>query len=336
VVAVAVGVFSVACSSHGTTTPTTSTTTTTTRATTTILSSGSNKVTDFATSEVIDTRRAGGEYRAMPRTLTSDRVELFFTDQGDGPCVVFTHSWALNSDQWHYVVANLLDKGYRCVTYDRRGHGRSDRHGSGWNMDMLADDLAQLIEHLDLKDVTLVGHSMGCGEIARYVTRRGSSRVARAVFLAPLLPLLVKAVDNPDGIERVHLDASVDLLGRDVPQWCADNAPPYFGVHPNVSPGMTDWTARQIIDTPVRTLVDTMRMGAETDFRAELPAFDVPTLLMHGDADASAPIEITSRKVAALLPRARLIELPQVGHGLYLTHAQQIVDELDKFVSTAG
>jgi non-heme chloroperoxidase len=272
----------------------------------------------------------------MPRMLTSDRVELFFTDEGDGPCIVFTHSWALNSDQWHYVVAGLLDKGHRCVSYDRRGHGRSDRHGGGWDMDVLADDLAQLIDHLHLNDVALVGHSMGCSEIVRYVTRHGSSRVAGAVFLAPILPLLVKAADNPDGIEPAYLDASLDLLGRDVPQWCADNAPPYFGVHPTVSAGMTDWTTRQIVDNPVSTLVDTMRMGAETDFRAELPAFDVPTLLIHGDADASAPIEITGRKTVALLPRATLIELPEVGHGLYVTHAPRIVDKIVKIVGSAG
>jgi non-heme chloroperoxidase len=268
--------------------------------------------------------------------LTSDRVDLFYTDEGDGPCVVFTHSWALNSDQWHYVVAGLLNKGYRCVTYDRRGHGRSDRHRGGWSMDLLADDLAQLLGHLDVKDATLVGHSMGCSEIVRYVTRHGTRRVARAVFLAPILPLLVKTADNPDGIDAAYLDASLDLLGRDVPQWCADNAPPYFGVHPNVSQGMADWTARQIIDTPVKTLVDTMRMGAQTDFRGELPAFDVPTLLMHGDADASAPIAITGRKTAALLPRARLIELPEAGHGLYVTHVRQIVDQISEFVATYG
>jgi non-heme chloroperoxidase len=272
----------------------------------------------------------------MPRMLTSDRVDLFFTDEGDGPCVVFTHSWALNSDQWHYVVAGLLDKGHRCVTYDRRGHGRSDRHRGGWNMDLLADDLAQVLEHLGLKDVTLVGHSMGCSEIVRYVTRHGSGRVARAVFLAPIMPLLVKLADNPDGIDAAYLDASLDLLGRDVPQWCSDNAPPCFGVRPNVSAGIAEWTARQIVDTPVKTLVDTMRMGAETDFRAELPAFDVPTLLVHGDADASAPIEITGRKTAALLPRARLIELPEVGHGLYVTHAPPIVGQIAKFVASPG
>jgi pimeloyl-ACP methyl ester carboxylesterase len=264
--------------------------------------------------------------------LTPDRVELFYTDQGDGPCVVFTHSWALNSDQWHYVAARLLDKGFRCVTYDRRGHGRSDRHRSGWSMDVLADDLAALIGHLDLKDVTLVGHSMGCSEIVRYLTRHGSDRVARAVFLAPILPLLVKTADNPDGVDMAYLEASLDLLGRDVPQWCADNAPPYFGVHPKVSQGMTDWTTRQIVDTPVKTLVDTMAMGATTDFRAELPALDVPVLLLHGDADASAPIEITGRKTTALLRDARMIELPDVGHGLYITHAPLIVDEIGKFV----
>jgi non-heme chloroperoxidase len=272
----------------------------------------------------------------MPRMLTADRVELSFTDQGDGPCVVFTHSWALNSDQWQYVVAGLLDKGFRCVTYDRRGHGRSDRYGGRWTMDLLADDVAALIEHLDLKDVTLVGHSMGCSEIARYLTRHGSGRVSRAVFLAPILPLLVKTADNPDGIDVAHLEAALDLLGRDVPQWCADNAPPYFGVHPKVSQGMTDWTTRQIVDTPVKTLVDTMTMGATTDFRAELPAVDVPTLLVHGDADASAPIEITGRKTAALLPDAQLIELPDVGHGLYVTHASQIVDDIAKFVGSTG
>lgn len=266
--------------------------------------------------------------------LTADRTELFYTDQGDGTCVVFTHSWALNSDQWHYVVAGLLDHGYRCVTYDRRGHGRSDHHGGGWNMDMLADDLAQLIEHLDLKDVTLVGHSMGCSEIVRYVTRNGGSRVSRAVFLAPILPLLVKTADNPDGVEAAYLDAALDLLGRDVPQWCADNSQLYFGVRPNVSAGMAEWTTRQIVDNPVKTLVDTMRMGAETDFRAELPAFDVPTLLIHGDADASAPIAITGRRTAALLPSARMIELPGVGHGLYVTDAPQIAEEISKFVAS--
>jgi pimeloyl-ACP methyl ester carboxylesterase len=152
------------------------------------------------------------------------------------------------------------------------------------------------------------------------------------VLLAPITPLLAKTPDNPDGIDPAYLQASVDLLKRDVPQWCADNAPPYFGVHPNVSAGMSEWTTRQIVDTPVKILVDTVIMGAQTDFRDELPGFDVPTIVIHGDADASAPIAITGRKTAVLLPDARLIELPDVGHGLYVTHAAQIVEELCKFI----
>jgi pimeloyl-ACP methyl ester carboxylesterase len=264
--------------------------------------------------------------------LTADHTDIFYTDQGHGPCVLFTHSWALNSDQWHYVVAGLLDAGFRCVTYDRRGHGRSDRHGGGWSMDLLADDLAALLTHLDAKEVTLVGHSMGCGEIVRYLTRHGANRVGRAVFVAPLLPLLVKTPDNPDGVDPAYLQASLDLLSRDVPQWCADNAPGYFGVHQNVSPGMGEWTIRQIVDTPVKTLVETQRLGAVTDYRAELRDVAVPVLLIHGDADASVPIEITGRKTAALLPQARLIELAEAGHGIYITHATRIVDEVARFV----
>lgn len=272
----------------------------------------------------------------MPTLRTSDGTALFFTDQGAGSCVAFTHAWALNSDQWQYIVAGLLDAGFRCVTYDRRGHGRSDRHGGGWDMDLLADDLGQLIDHLDLTDLTLVGHSMGCGEIVRYATRHGKRRMAHAVLLAPIMPLLVQAPDNPDGVDPAYLQASVDLLKRDVPQWCADNAPPYFGVHPHVSPGMTEWTMRQIVDTPVKTLVDTVIIGAKTDFRGELPGFDVRTLLIHGDADASAPIDITGRKTAELLPDARLIELHDVGHGLYVTHASQIVGEIRNFIGELG
>jgi non-heme chloroperoxidase len=272
------------------------------------------------------------QHQLMPTLMTTDGVTLFFTDEGAGPCVVFTHSWALNSDQWHYVVAGLLDEGFRCVTYDRRGHGRSDRHGGGWDMDRLADDLAQLIEHLDLKEVTLVGHSMGCSEAVRYVTRHGNRRISSAVLLAPILPLLVKTPDNPDGIDPSFVDASADILKRDVPQWCSDNARPYFGVRPTVSSGITQWTMRQIIETPVKTLVDTLMLGSHSDFRAELRDFDVRTLLIHGDADASAPIEITGRKTAALLSDVKFIELPDVGHGLYVSHAHQIVDELRSFV----
>lgn len=268
----------------------------------------------------------------MPKMLTADGTEIFYTDEGAGPCLVFTHSWGLNSTQWQYIVADLLDAGLRCVTYDRRGHGRSDRHRGGWTMDLLADDLAALFDELALKDVTLVGHSMGCGEIVRYVTRHGADRIGRVVLVAPQLPLMLKTPDNPDGIESADLDAALAALKQDVPQWCVDNAPPFFGPDSTVSAGMTDWIIRQIVDTPVRTLADTQRIGARTDYRDELRGFDRPTLLIHGDADVSTPLEITGRKTAALLPDAKLIEIPDAGHGVFVTHAARIVEEIRNFV----
>lgn len=266
----------------------------------------------------------------MPNTLTADGTEIFYTDEGDGPCLVFTHSWGLNSAQWQYIVADLLDAGFRCVTYDRRGHGRSDRHRGGWTMDLLADDLAGLLDELTLKDVTLVGHSMGCGEIVRYVTRHGTGRIGRAVLVAPQLPLMLKTPDNPDGVDSADLDAALAALKQDVPQWCVDNGAPFFG-RSTVSAGMMEWIIRQIVDTPVKTLADTQQLGARTDYREELREFDLPTLLIHGDADASTPIELTGRRTAALLPRAKLIEIGGAGHGVFVTHAARIVEEIREF-----
>jgi non-heme chloroperoxidase len=227
---------------------------------------------------------------------------------------------------------DLVDAGLRCIAYDRRGHGRSDRPGHGYDVDTLADDLAALIAHLDLCDATLVGHSFGCDEIARYVSRHGAGRVARAVFLAPTLPYLAKAADNPDGVPKSRLEANAATLKQDVPKWCADNAPPFFGVDSRVSPGMTDWVMRQIVDTPLTTLIETMRANTETDFRAELPNFRVPTLIVHGDADASAPLAITGRKTAALVTGSRLVVYEGAGHGLFASEHPRLNRDLLAFI----
>lgn len=152
---------------------------------------------------------------------------------------MFVHAWALNSDMWAYQMPDFVDSGLRCVAYDRRGHGRSDRPGHGQDYDTRADDLASLIEHLDLHGVTLVGHSAGCGDIVRYVSRYGDGRVERAVLLAPTTPMLLKTADNPDGLDESVVAASAEALKKDIPQWCADNAPPFFGRTP-VSAGLID------------------------------------------------------------------------------------------------
>jgi non-heme chloroperoxidase len=259
----------------------------------------------------------------MPFIETSDGTSLFYTGWGEGPPVVFVHAWALNSDMWAYQVPDFVAAGFRCITYDRRGHGRSDRPGQGYEHDTLADDLAALVDGLDLDGITLVGHSAGCSDVARYVTRHGADRVERCVLLAPGMPLLAKTPDNPDGLDLAVLIASSEALKKDVPQWCADNAPPFFGRTP-VSAGLVDWVTRQIVDTPLKVLLDTATAFATTDFRDELRSFPVETLVIHGDVDASAPIELTGRKTAALIPDAELLIYEGSGHGLYAADHERL------------
>ncbi|WP_082448833.1 alpha/beta hydrolase [Mycolicibacterium peregrinum] len=158
----------------------------------------------------------------MPTLETTDRTDIHYTDTGSGPVLVFTHSWGLNSGQWNQVIDRLVDKGFRCVAYDRRGHGGSGAYDGEWTVDLPADDLARVLDHLDLDDVMLVGHSLGCGEIVRYLSRHGSGRVNRAVLVAGQLPLVVQTADNPDGVPEAMLDAMLVELERDVRQWCID------------------------------------------------------------------------------------------------------------------
>src|SRR3954471_22130495 len=259
----------------------------------------------------------------MPYLQTHDQTSLFYTDWGAGKPVVFAHSWALNSDQWAYQMPAFTAAGLRCIAYDRRGHGRSDRPGTGYDYDTFADDLAALVDHLDLRDVTLVGHSAGGGDIVRYLTRHGAERVERIVLIAPVMPLIVQTGANPDGWPPEALAASTAALSADVPGWCEDNRDAFFGTTP-VSTGMGDWVMRQIVDTPLKVLLDTAAAWATTDFRAELAALTVPALVIHGDLDASAPIDITGRKTAALIPDARLVVYEGSGHGLYAADHERL------------
>ncbi|WP_454788023.1 alpha/beta fold hydrolase [Mycolicibacterium lutetiense] len=263
----------------------------------------------------------------MPTLETADRTDIHYTDTGSGSVMVFTHSWGLNSGQWSQVIQRLVDKGFRCIAYDRRGHGKSGAYDGEWTVDLLADDLARVLEHLDLDDVTLVGHSLGCGDIVRYLSRHGVGRVNRAVLVAPQLPMVVKTADNPDGVDEAILDAVVIELEHDVRQWCIDSAPSFFGAH-TVAPEIVEWTVNQVAAVPVEILVATQRMGAHTDYRAELAELDLPVLVIQGDADASTPIELTGRRTVALLPHAELIEIPGAAHGLYVTHADRIIDAI--------
>jgi pimeloyl-ACP methyl ester carboxylesterase len=269
----------------------------------------------------------------MPFIETADRVSLFVAEWGSGPPVVFSHAWGLRSDEWNYQVPALADVGLRCVLYDRRGHGRSDRPAAGYDIDTMADDLADVIDHFDLDDVTLVCHSLGSKEGIRYLTRHGDSRVARLVLVAPTTPLLRRTADNPDGVDPAMIDASYAAVAADVPTWCAnfEAAGPYFGASPGGSQGLIDWTMRMIVDTPNWVLLETMKANADVDMREELQKIRVPTLIVHGDRDASAPIDLTGRKTAALIDGSSLVVYEDAGHGLYASDHDRLNADIIAF-----
>jgi non-heme chloroperoxidase len=269
---------------------------------------------------------------AAPFIETRDRAGLFYRDWGTGKAVVFVHSWAVHSDLWQYQMVHLSEKGLRCVAYDRRGHGRSTDPGRGYDFDTLADDLATVIEKLDLREITLVGHSMGCAEIVRYVSRHGFARVARIAFVSPSLPFALKTADNPDGTDQNVFEKVRAGWSKDFPKWLGENARPFFA--PDTSAEMVAWGIRLCQYTSLQAIVECSRIQVETDFRPELPKIGVPTLVVHGDADVSAPLELTGRKTAQLIPGSQLRVYARGPHGLMFTHTDRLNSDLLAFVNS--
>ena len=277
--------------------------------------------------------RTGRKLPANNFVEVADGTNLFFRDSGAGKPMLFAAPWALNSAWFEYQVNGLAGTGIRCITYDRRGHGRSSEPNRGYDFDTLADDLAAIIEQLELRDVTLVGHSMGCGEVVRYLTRHGSAPVSRLVLVSTITPFALKTDDNPDGTDRATLALVRETLTKDHAHPLAAYAPTFFGVPKNkVSQEIMDWWVRMMVDEcSLRTMNTLHKVFTETDFRPELPKISVPTLLIHGDNDASTPIETTGRKTAPLIRGSQLKVYEGASHGLPITHASQLNADLVAF-----
>ena len=271
----------------------------------------------------------------MPLVRTHDDVSLFARDWGAGEPVMFCAAWALSSIAWQYQMISVVDSGRRAVAYDRRGHGRSDDPGRGYDYDTLADDLACVLEDLDLTDVTLVAHSMGSGEAVRYLTRHGDDRVARLVLLAPATPFVLKTPDNQHGVDGELFAERREEWRRDFGRWIVENEPAYFGDGMpgcEVSSLLRDGTKADMLNTTLQAAIEFQRSAVETDFRAELSTLSVPTLIIHGDADASAPLPLTGARTAQLMPNCRLVVYPGAPHGLYLTHRGDVNTDLLGFI----
>ena len=281
-------------------------------------------------------KQTGRKLAAHNFVEAADGTNLFFRDSGSGKPMLFAAPWAMHSAWWQYQVYGLTSQGIRCITYDRRGHGRSGESNRSGDLDLLADDMSEVIEQLDLREVTLIGQSLGCGEVVRYLTRHGSARISRAVLVSTITPFGLKTEDNPDGTDRATLEKIRETLRKDHAHPVAAFAPSFFGVPRNtVSQEIMDWWVRMMVDGfSLKTMNDLQKVFTETDFRPELRKISVPTLLIHGDNDTSTPIETTARKTLPLIQGCQLKVYEGASHGLPVTHADQLNADLLAFAKT--
>ena len=262
----------------------------------------------------------------MSYFTTTDGTELFYRDYGAGRPVVFIHSMLMSSDMWQPQMLHLAGHGFRAVAYDRRGHGRSDDPGKGYDFDTLAGDLAALLERLDLTGVTLVGHSMGGGEVIRYLSRHGDDRIARIVLAGATAPCL--------GIDPKVATALLGQIRAGYARWVAENAGLSFGdgLPGNDIPHLAkEATIRDWMRVSLHAAVECTRNNLAADFRAEATQITVPALVIHGDHDAFAPLESCGQRSAGLIPGSKLVIYPNASHMLHLSHGEELARDLLDF-----
>jgi pimeloyl-ACP methyl ester carboxylesterase len=262
-----------------------------------------------------------------------DGTRLYVRDVGAGRPVVLLHSWALSSQMWQYQVAELTGHGYRCITFDRRGHGRSDEPGRGYDLERLAGDLECVLDVLDLRDVTLVGHSFGCVEAVHYAAHEGRGRIARLALLSGTTPCLRKTADNPNGIDDVAFEFLRTLWRSDFAKWIDDNTAPFFT--PETNELTIRWIGNMMLATPLDVAIAVNETMCAADVRADLRSLDVPVLIVHGDADASAPLALTGAATAGLVPHAAFHVYEGAPHGLFVTHKERLHADLVRFLEEA-
>jgi non-heme chloroperoxidase len=270
----------------------------------------------------------------MDTITTENGTRIYFKDWGQGQPVVFSHGWPLSADAWEDQMVYLSSHGYRCIAHDRRGHGRSSQPWNGNDMDMYADDLANLVEELELVDAIHVGHSTGGGEVARYIGRHGTERVAKAVLIGAVTPLLLKTAANPNGAPIEAFDKLRAAVLGDRSQFFRDLSMTFYGFNrpgAKVSQGLRDsfWLQGMLCGLPAAH--DCIKAFSETDFTEDLKKFDVPTLIMHGDDDQIVPIGITALVSSKIVKGAKLKTYPGAPHGLCSTHKDQVNADLLAF-----
>ena len=271
----------------------------------------------------------------MGTITVGDGTQIYFKDWGSGPPVMFSHGWPLDADAWEDQMLFLASRGFRCIAHDRRGHGRSSQPWDGNEMDTYADDLAALVKTLDLQGATFVGHSTGGGELARYIGRHGTSRVARAVLVSAVPPLMLKTAANPGGLPIEAFDAIRAGVTSDRSQFFRDLSAPFYGANrpeAKVSQGTRDFFWAQGMASSIKASYDCVKAFSETDFTEDLRRFDVPTLIIHGDDDQIVPFAAAGQASARLVKGARLEIYKGAPHGLPTTHKTRLNGDLLTFL----
>jgi len=275
----------------------------------------------------------------MGTITTRDGTEIYYKDWGEGPVVTFSHGWPLSADAWDGQMLFLAQQGFRTIAHDRRGHGRSSQTSSGNDMNTYADDLAALVEALDLTGMTMVGHSTGGGEVARYIGRHGTKRVAGAVLIAAVPPIMVKTAANPDGLPIEVFDGLRASLVKDRAQFYHDLAIQFYGANrpgAKVSQGLLDQFWLWSMQAGLKNAYECVKAFSETDFTEDLKKFDIPTLVLHGEDDQIVPVHDSARKSARLIKGARDVYYPGAPHGITATHQDEVNAELLKFLRSQG
>lgn len=266
-------------------------------------------------------------------------IKLFYQDlnagSGSGPTVVLIHGWPLSHEMWDYQLAELPAHGLRVVAYDRRGFGKSTQPWDGYDYDTLADDLKAVLDELDLQNVTLVGFSMGGGEVARYMSRHGGARVSKVAFISAVTPYLLKTDDNPDGVDKAVFDTMTENIKKDRADFLQSFGKMFYGVnlisHPVSQAHLDGDFARAYVASHKATLA-CAKSFSETDFRNDLTQIHVPTLIIHGDADKTVPIEASGERTAKALPKAHYIVYDGAPHGLFVTEKDRLNQDLLSFI----
>ena len=275
----------------------------------------------------------------MSTIKAKDGTEIYYKDWGNGPAVTLSHGWPLCSDAWDGQMLFLVQNGFRVVAHDRRGHGRSSQASSGNDMDGYAADLAAVIEALDLREATLVGHSTGGGEVARYIGRYGTKRVAKAVLLAAVPPIMLKSTSNPEGLPMEVFDKLRSDLTKDRAQFYKDLAVLFYGANrpgASVSQGILEQFWLWSMQAGLKNAYESIKAFSETDQTDDLRKFDVPTLVLHGEDDQIVPVKDSAKKSARLVKGAKEIYYPGAPHGLTATHQDQVNRDLLAFLRASA